>query len=458
MIILEFKGRGVNGYLDFDITFNNDLTFLTGINGSGKTSALNSITSLLVPRIDYLTTAIFDEISITILHNSKKVTLKATKDNGLVILTCSLFKDENLAIPEFTYPRSIPDHRAREYYESQYKDFLSENSKNPIISFIGELPTPMYLGLDRRAISAELDQAIGSLTSRGQSLSNRRNIFGRTLRQSLSEAERFAELSFRRMSIQKGSLDTEIRDKLVLELLDFPPITLTAALKSPQPGSRERIQEAKVNINKLPDILKITEDTIKKNVEPLFDFLVKKLDMIGKNSNKKSERRALDSEDYMNALIDWSFNQTHLVKINRISEIITKYNDDVDKIFRKRNNFLTSVNSFMNDSGKRIIFDELGELKFSLESEGIERDVGTLSSGEIQLLVILAHLYFNPEVENANVFIIDEPELSLHVQWQEKFVDRITSASDRTQFILATHSPSIILDKVSNCKEIRSNK
>ena len=53
-----------------------------------------------------------------------------------------------------------------------------------------------------------------------------------------------------------------------------------------------------------------------------------------------------------------------------------------------------------------------------------------------------------------NVFIIDEPELSLHVQWQEKFVDGIMEASRETQFILATHSPTIILDKVLNCVEI----
>ena len=84
----------------------------------------------------------------------------------------------------------------------------------------------------------------------------------------------------------------------------------------------------------------------------------------------------------------------------------------------------------MEDSGKRIIFDQAGILRFTLEKAQEEpqkqHSVFSLSSGEIQLIVILTHLYFNPEVERANVFIIDEPELSLHVQWQEKFVDGIT--------------------------------
>ena len=38
-------------------------------------------------------------------------------------------------------------------------------------------------------------------------------------------------------------------------------------------------------------------------------------------------------------------------------------------------------------------------------------------------------------MDRANVFIINEPELSLHVQWQEKFVDGIMEASRETQFI-----------------------
>ncbi len=121
---------------------------------------------------------------------------------------------------------------------------------------------------------------------------------------------------------------------------------------------------------------------------------------------------------------------------------------------------LDAVNSFIRDSGKTLNFSNLGELRFTLEGEADarERDIRTLSSGEIQLIVILTHLHFNPEIEEANVFIIDEPELSLHVQWQEKFVDGIASAARETQFILATHSPSIILDKTSNCIELQVNK
>jgi predicted ATP-binding protein involved in virulence len=69
--------------------------------------------------------------------------------------------------------------------------------------------------------------------------------------------------------------------------------------------------------------------------------------------------------------------------------------------------------------------------------------------------VILTHLAFNNQAKRANVLIIDEPELSLHLRWQELFVDAVTAASPGLQLILATHSPSIIGARIENCIDVR---
>jgi predicted ATP-dependent endonuclease of OLD family len=61
---------------------------------------------------------------------------------------------------------------------------------------------------------------------------------------------------------------------------------------------------------------------------------------------------------------------------------------------------------------------------------------------------------FGEESNRSSVLIIDEPELSLHLKWQEMFVDAISEASPDTQLILATHSPSIILDQVKYCVDL----
>jgi predicted ATP-binding protein involved in virulence len=64
---------------------------------------------------------------------------------------------------------------------------------------------------------------------------------------------------------------------------------------------------------------------------------------------------------------------------------------------------------------------------------------------------MLGHLALNPDLAHSGVFIVDEPELSLHIDWQEKFIDAILAANPSVQFILATHSPAIILDRDDKC-------
>jgi len=67
-----------------------------------------------------------------------------------------------------------------------------------------------------------------------------------------------------------------------------------------------------------------------------------------------------------------------------------------------------------------------------------------LSSGEQHELVLVYDLLF--KVEEQSIVLIDEPEISLHVSWQQKFLEdiqRIASLANH-RFIVATHSPQII--------------
>jgi ABC-type Mn2+/Zn2+ transport system ATPase subunit len=70
-----------------------------------------------------------------------------------------------------------------------------------------------------------------------------------------------------------------------------------------------------------------------------------------------------------------------------------------------------------------------------------------LSSGEQQILVLAYQVLFRSQA--GTLIMIDEPELSLHVVWQDSFVDDLTAmgALDRLDFLLATHSPTLIGDR-----------
>jgi predicted ATPase len=65
-----------------------------------------------------------------------------------------------------------------------------------------------------------------------------------------------------------------------------------------------------------------------------------------------------------------------------------------------------------------------------------------LSSGEKQLLILLSEVLL--QKQSPSVFIADEPELSLHVNWQEKLVGSLRSLNTQAQIIAATHSPDIV--------------
>lgn len=64
------------------------------------------------------------------------------------------------------------------------------------------------------------------------------------------------------------------------------------------------------------------------------------------------------------------------------------------------------------------------------------------SSGQKRIIGIFSKLCSLPN--KSSVVFIDEPELSLHIDWQEEFVDILLKSFPKMKFILATHAPNLI--------------
>ena len=110
-----------------------------------------------------------------------------------------------------------------------------------------------------------------------------------------------------------------------------------------------------------------------------------------------------------------------------------------------------TVNSFLE--GKTIAVDQSDGLKIKLSSKS-ELNWRNLSSGEKQILILLTEILL--KVDEPIVYIADEPELSLHVTWQEKLLESIVTLGGQKQIIVATHSPDIVgdfRDKVIDLEE-----
>jgi ABC-type transport system involved in cytochrome c biogenesis ATPase subunit len=105
---------------------------------------------------------------------------------------------------------------------------------------------------------------------------------------------------------------------------------------------------------------------------------------------------------------------------------------------------LSSMNSkFINKVAR---FDRERGLVATIEDGG-ELRADQLSSGEQHEIVLLYTLLF--KISENTLVLIDEPELSLHVEWKRRFLPELLAiaASTRIDALVATHSPSIIGDR-----------
>lgn len=81
---------------------------------------------------------------------------------------------------------------------------------------------------------------------------------------------------------------------------------------------------------------------------------------------------------------------------------------------------------------------------------------GDLSSGEKQMLIFLVNTLIQKKEET--IVFWDEPEISMHVDWQKYLIKTMQRINPNMQLIIATHSPFIIFDgwenNVVNMQEI----
>ena len=144
-------------------------------------------------------------------------------------------------------------------------------------------------------------------------------------------------------------------------------------------------------------------------------------------------------------------NKSKLDYLKTISDIAQDYSRRLDESHRKIDQFLTLTNRFFNMIGKEII---LSGRTIQINGRGGRTKIECLSSGERQIIILMSHLIFNKRLSKGAVFMLDEPELSLHIAWQEILLKTIMEASPSLQVVVATHAPSIIEDMVENCVPI----
>lgn len=120
-------------------------------------------------------------------------------------------------------------------------------------------------------------------------------------------------------------------------------------------------------------------------------------------------------------------------------DTLSEIEGEIQEAMKPLENFTSTVAKLFS-RGKQLRPSERG-LEIELES-GEKISPAELSSGEKHLLQILLTA-LNAE---SNSVIIDEPELSMHIDWQRNLIHTIQALNPHCQLILASHSPEIMAD------------
>ena len=100
--------------------------------------------------------------------------------------------------------------------------------------------------------------------------------------------------------------------------------------------------------------------------------------------------------------------------------------------------FQKTVNELFALTEKRI---EIEGNKFSVISQNGVLPVGSLSSGEMQVLLILLRVFLLNGREA--IVLIDEPENSLDIDWQFELINLLVRLNPNAQYFITTHSPAL---------------
>lgn len=142
---------------------------------------------------------------------------------------------------------------------------------------------------------------------------------------------------------------------------------------------------------------------------------------------------------------------------NRIIELLTSGVPEdqlkATEVSRPKTRFQDLIDDLFQETGKKII-RKSNEIQF--EQDGDILTPYQLSSGEKQMLVILLTVLVQDN-QHCTLFM-DEPEISLHVEWQQRLISLIRCLNPNVQIILTTHSPALImngwLDAVTEVSDI----
>ncbi|HAV4521283.1 AAA family ATPase [Acinetobacter baumannii] len=450
MKLISFKAKKVFGIFDFNIDFNQDINLIIGKNGTGKTTFLKIIIAIFSKDYIYLSQINFESIELNFQNeNNDNISIlldeyiKNSIDYDIELISYRVSAKEL----DCEYIVSIRDKKLFELIRLPEK--LSEEA-------LLNIETPMFLGLDRRFVNTQKqfkDSAKNFLF----------NFEGEINTFKDEPLEAIKELISTTVSKNRAKLfsqNTKLRNNLLKIFLEEIPndFKITAEHLQNIFSAHEKFIKIQGSIKNLM----LNDQVIELINQRLLDY-----SLLSSELRKKFENISAINSDiykynpsiYTNIIEEISEQirdgLNDYVRLSKVLDELEKFQEKYKEIYKRINLFNKLVNGFFENTNKKIYIRGNGSLKIKINENLFNLDI--LSSGERQIIILIGNLIFNDSVSNKKIFIIDEPELSLHIYWQEIFLNSLIEGSEDIQFIIATHSPSIVSEYSDFIIETNSN-
>lgn len=423
--IIQIQLDNFRGKKDYQLNFADEMvTIIHGNNGSGKTTLLRIIHGIL-------------NMNDTILANENIREVRL------------IFNDRSKSEKRFL--SAIRSEEESEYtWQSDIED---------IENFI-ENYTSIVFGVNRGVVSNSAINKVASLDIhkmiRSFELTTSLNRGSQIRMRMIEDMAEFVnrQVTIRNRRLKRNKMDFNLDDRhLMIDNLSMGhvEILLNEKYLIEKKVMSEKVQNALFET--LAQVLETGNNTKKTFNELPVDFEEKLvsyretlLELLSElEGNKLSKKIIKVLEDYDGALV------TEFEGNNAISNLIYNMIIELEKgkgIYNTVAQLVEEFNEYISID-KKLIVDELGA---RIEIDNVIHEIEKLSSGERHLLSFLT--LFIIEGSKRRVLMIDEPEISLNLEWQSKLLKLLTKFSPNSQIIVATHSPAIAEFNTNSLVEI----
>ena len=432
MNIDSVRVRGLFGRFNHDLEFHTDerIMIMIGPNGFGKTTTLNLIDVLFNQSLGRLAGIPFQRVEVSFDRGASLVVLKdhAERNDGGLPLKL-IFRSDG-GEPQIFRPKkgALLQTRVRE------PDF-------PVSAIEDMIPV-----LDRVGVRTWRNRTTDEVLDLDEVLTVFQDELPGIVRASMSQLPNWLK---------------EVRSTVAVRLIDTERLTRTVRRRGRyrSDSSRRTIQIYSEELSSLVTKSIAEYAKLSQALDRTFparlvagssvsdgsvETLLEDLDAIKQQRSRLEEAGLLTSDQASIEIPDLALVDTSRRGVLAVYAQDTKRKLGVfDDLYGKINAFMRIANSHLRYKQVTVSIEGLKVVS----STGENLDLEMLSSGEQHELIILYELLFRTS-ENS-LILIDEPELSLHVVWQEAFVNDLDELAELSDFraILATHSPEIVGDR-----------